>query len=184
MNGKNKQKNEFIRFLALALYYGLLKHMPQYLHNGSELRNLRSSVCRHIFSKCGNNVNIKKGASFGLGKNIEIGNNSDIGLNAYIAGCDNGGKLIIGNDVIMAPKVSILTLKHNYKLKDRPIRTQGFDDSTVVIEDDVWIGYKAIILPGVRLGKGSVIAAGSVVSKDVEPYTVVGGVPARFIKKR
>jgi maltose O-acetyltransferase len=180
---KNPQ-NTFIRILALALYYGLLKYLPQYLPNGSELRNLRTSMCRHIFLKCGNNVNVKKGASFGLGKNIEIGDNSDIGLNAYIAGCDSGGKLIIGNNVIMAPEVSILTLNHNYIKKDVLIREQGFRRSTVIIGDDVWIGYRATILPGVEIGKGSVIGACSLVNKDVKPYNIVGGVPARVLKKR
>lgn len=141
-------------------------------------------MCKYIFPKCGNNVNIKKGAKFGLGNNIEIGDNSDIGLNAYISGCDSGGKLIIGNNVIMAPEVTILTLKHNYNDKDLPISKQGFKPSVVIIEDDVWIGYRATILPGVKISKGSVIAAGAVVTKDVNPYMVVGGVPAKFIKRR
>lgn len=170
--------------MALGLYYGLFQYLPQHGPNGKELRNIRSVVCRYIFQKCGNNVNVKKGAQFGLGNNIEIGNNSDIGLNAYITGCDSGGKLIIGNNVIMAPEVSILTLNHKYNDKSLPIREQGFKSSEVIIEDDVWIGYRVTILTGVKIGKGSVIGAGAVVTNDVDPYTVVGGVPAKFIKRR
>ena len=178
------QKNEIYRTMALILYYAILRYLPQYSLRGTEFKNIRSSTCRYIFLKCGKNVNVKKGAQFGMGKNIEIGNNSDIGLNAYIAGCDSGGKLIIGNNVIMAPEVAILTLKHNYNKKDVPINEQGFEASKVVIEDDVWIGYRTTILPGVKIGKGSVIASGAVVTEDVDQYTVVGGVPAKVIKKR
>lgn len=184
MRGSNKQKNKFIKFLALALYYGLFRYLPQYSPHGGEFKDLRSFLCKHIFLKCGENVNVKKGASFGLGSNLEIDDNSDIGLNAHIGGLDNGGKLVIGKDVMMAPEVTILTLKHNYLRKDIPIKAQGFENSKVIIEDDVWIGYRVIILPGVILGKGSIIAAGSVVTKNVDPFTIVGGVPATFIKRR
>jgi maltose O-acetyltransferase len=178
------KKNNNFRIIILGLYYGIFRHLPQYSPTGKEFRSLRSFLCNHLFDKCGSNVNIKKGSSFGTGANIEIGNHSDLGLNSYIAGTDNGGKLIIGNDVIMGPEVAILTLSHNYHSKDELIRKQGFVNSKVIIEDDVWIGYRVTILPGVRIGRGSVIAACSVVTKDVEPYTVVGGVPANFIKKR
>lgn len=78
------------RFIALLIYYGLARHLPQYLPNGHECRKIRGFVCKYSFRKCGKNVNVKKGAFFGSGKNIEIGNNSDIGLNAYIAGIDGG----------------------------------------------------------------------------------------------
>lgn len=181
---KYKFHNKLLRNISLILYYGILRYLPQYLPNGSECRNLRSSVCKYVFEKCGENVNVKKGAFFGMGNNIVIGNNSDIGLNARISGCDAGGKLNIGNDVIMAPEVTILTLKHNYIEKDKLIRDQGFEKSIVTIEDDVWIGQHVTILPGVKIGKGAVIAAASVVVKDVDPYTVVGGVPAKYIKVR
>ena len=184
MRGPNGQKTKFIKFVALALYYGLFRYLPQYSPSGREFKNLRSFLCKHIFLKCGDNVNVKQGASFGLGTNLEIDNNSDIGLNAYIGGLDNGGKLIIGKDVMMAPDVTILTLKHNYMQRDIPIKKQGFKNSKIIIEDDVWIGYGVIILPGVRLGRGSIIAAGSVVTKNVDRFTIVGGVPATFIKRR
>lgn len=180
----NSPNNKYIKLISLALYYGIFKYLPQYSPNGGEFKNMRGFLCKHIFLKCGENVNIKKGASFGLGTNLEIDDNSDIGLNARIAGLDNGGRLIIGKNVMMAPEVTILTLKHNYHRKDIPMKEQGFTDSEVVIEDDVWIGFGVIVLPGVRLGKGSIVGAGSVVTKDVDPYTIVGGVPATFIKSR
>lgn len=178
------EKNKFLKGISLVFYYSILRYLPQYLPNGTECRNIRSSVCKYIFEKCGENVNVKKGAYFGRGNNIEIGNNSDIGLDSRISGCDAGGKLYIGNNVIMAPEVLILTLKHNYRDKNLLIREQGFEKSIVIIEDDVWIGQRVIILPGVKIGEGAVVAAGSVVAKDVDPYVVVGGVPAKFIKER
>ena len=73
---------------------------------------------------------------------------------------------------------------HNYARTDIPIYRQGETSKGIVIEDDVWIGARVTILDGVRVGGGSIIAAGAVVSKDVEPFSVVGGVPARVLKSR
>ncbi len=179
----NKTFNSFFQYLALAIYYGFARFLP----NKSPFfigRKLRGFLCRVIFKKCSHTVNVKQNAYFGLGNNIELGFNSDIGMGAKIYGVSGGGKLYIGNNVMMAPEVTILTLSHNYHRKDIPIIKQGFNVNQVVINDDVWIGYRAIILPGVTVGKGSVIAAGAVVTKDIEPNTVVGGVPAKFIKYR
>ena len=173
-----------LHFTCLIIYYGFLRYLPQYFPNGHECRKIRTCICRHIFRKCGENVNVKRGSFFGSGKNIEIGNNSDIGLNAHIAGIDRGGELIIGDNVIMAPDVTILTLIHNYGNPNIPIRLQGSHASRVILEDDVWIGYRAVIMPGVRIGKGAIVGACSLVTKDVPPNIVVGGVPAKIIKHR
>jgi len=172
------------RYIAIVLYYYIFKNLPQYSLTGVEYRNIRSWICKYFFKNCGTNVNVKKGASFGTGKNIEIGNNSDIGLNAYIGGVSNLGSLVIGKDVMMAPEVVILTINHKFDRIDIPINLQGSEGSKVVIEDDVWIGYRSIILPGVQIGRGSIIAAGAVVSKSFPPYSIIGGVPAKLIKKR
>jgi maltose O-acetyltransferase len=92
---------------------------------------------------------------------------------------DMRGQLLIGDDVSVSPEVMILTGQHRY---DRP----GFDFETkpVVIEDHVWIGARAMILPGTTLGRGAVVAAGAVVSGRVPPRTVVAGVPARPLRAR
>lgn len=180
MNGK---LNSIFKYLALALYYGFARYLP----NNFPFfigKNLRSFLCKIIFKKCSSTVNIKRMAYFGLGDNIELGFNSDIGMGAKVYGVSGGGRLYIGNNVMMAPEVTILTLDHNYHEKEVPIIKQGSKSFEVIIKDDVWIGYRAIILPGVTIGEGSVIAAGAVVTKDVDPYTVIGGVPAKFIKNR
>lgn len=85
---------------------------------------------------------------------------------------------------MMAPDVTILTMKHNYNDKNIPIIKQKISSTKVIIKDDVWVGLRAIILPGVEVGEGAVIGAGAVVTKDVPKFTVVGGIPAKIIKKR
>lgn len=80
--------------------------------------------------------------------------------------------------------VHIRTDTHNYYNKNIPMIYQGHFEKDIVIGDDVWIGFGAQILPGVKIGDGAIIGAGAVVTKDVEPYTIVGGVPAKIIKKR
>ena len=181
---KKSFTKKLLHFFSLCLYYSCARYLPQYLPGGHECRQVRSIFCQHIFRTCGKNVNIKRNAYFGSGKNIDIGSNSDIGLNAYITGIDAGGELVIGNNVIMGPDVMILTLNHKYDDINKPIREQGRIPSKIIINDDVWIGARVTILPGVQIGKGSVIGACSVVTKDVSSYDVVGGNPARVIKKR
>ena len=85
---------------------------------------------------------------------------------------------------MMAPDVVILTRKHIHSDIKIPMSKQGSISAKVIIEDDVWIGMRVIILPGVKIGRSSIIGAGAVVTHDVLPFTVVGGVPAKFIKER
>lgn len=113
------------------------------------------------------------------GKNIKIGRDCHINENVFIQGAE------IGDHIMIAPNVAILNSMHNFDRIDIPMCKQGvLKIINPVIEDDVWIGRSAIIMPGVRIGKGSIIASGAVVTKDVEPYSIVGGVPAILIKKR
>jgi maltose O-acetyltransferase len=115
--------------------------------------------------------------------NIQIGNYSHIGRNTQIA-CRKYGDLIIGNNVMISPYVMITTAIHNFSEVDVPMQLQGMSSEKVVIEDDVWIGGKSLILPGVKIGRGSIIAAAAVVTRDVPPYAIVGGNPAKVIKYR
>ncbi|MBC7958955.1 MAG: acetyltransferase [Vallitaleaceae bacterium] len=169
------------KMVALALYYGLAKKMPEsdaIISFGS--KNFRRLLCKQIFDKVGKEVNIEKGVFFGKGAGVTIGNRSGIGLNARIQ-----GPLSIGKDVMMGPDVLIYTRNHAIASKEISMMDQGETEAAqVTIEDDVWIGARVIILPGVTIGKGAVLCAGAVITKDVEPYTMVGGVPAKFIKNR
>jgi acetyltransferase-like isoleucine patch superfamily enzyme len=78
----------------------------------------------------------------------------------------------------------MITRKHGFSDVDKPMSHQGYTNAPIVIEDDVWVGFQAVILPGVTIGHGSIVGAGAVVTKDVEPYTVVVGIPARPLKRR
>jgi acetyltransferase-like isoleucine patch superfamily enzyme len=136
----------------------------------------------------GHNVTIGRGTSItctyvmaNKGVGLSIGNNSAIGSHSHIGA---RGELRIGNDVIIGPMVTIFSENHNYESLDLPIRKQGESRKGIFIEDDCWIGAGSTVLDGVTAGQDSVIAAGSVVTKDVEAYSVVAGVPAKQIKRR
>lgn len=180
--GKERVYKKILRYIALILYYGLGRYLPNYpVLFGKKFRGF---LCRRIFRKCGKNINVERLAFFALGNNIDIGSNTGIGINARIGGVSSGGELSIGDNVMMAPDVVILTLKHRHENTEIPICSQGRYATKVIIEDDVWIGIRAIILPGVKIGRGAIIGAGAVVTKNVPPFTIVGGVPAKIIKKR
>jgi acetyltransferase-like isoleucine patch superfamily enzyme len=116
-----------------------------------------------------------------IGDGLKIGNNSNIGPYSYI-GCS--GYIEIGNNVMMSPRVSIYAENHVFDSIADTIQSQGVRKQFVIIEDDCWIAANSIILAGVTIGKGSVVAAGSVVTKNIPPYSVVAGIPAEIIKKR
>lgn len=115
------------------------------------------------------------------GHGLRIGNYSNIGPYAYI-GCS--GDISIGDNVMISPRVSIYSENHNFDQSDELLKDQGITRSYCKIEDDCWIAANSIILAGVTVGKGSVVAAGSVVTKDIPPYAVVAGNPARILKNR
>lgn len=94
------------------------------------------------------------------------------------------GPLHIGKNVMMGPDVTILTHTHNIERTDIPMGQQGMRVAEVVIGNDVWIGMRVIIMPGVKVGDGVVIGAGAVVTKDVPDFAIVGGVPAKVIRYR
>lgn len=112
---------------------------------------------------------------------IFIGNRVFINAGCYF---ESQANITLMDDVIIGYGATILTTNHRFQDKKMSIWNQGVICEPVVIENDVWIGARAIILPGIRIGKGAVIGAGAVVTKDVSPYTVVAGVPARELKKR
>ena len=165
---------------------------PQYLEvgrnfiveDGVEIMALSTDGIR-----CGDNVtigayaSIKPSSYYGrnIGEGLTIGNNSNIGRYSYI-GCS--GHIVIGNNVMMGPRVSLFAENHNFDDTDRLIRDQGVLRKSIFIDDDCWLASSSTILAGVTIGKGSVVAAGSVVTHDVPPYSVVAGSPARVIRNR
>jgi maltose O-acetyltransferase len=117
------------------------------------------------------NIQIRKPININVGDNVII--NQQVLLDA------RGGSIIIGNNVDIAQETNIWTLEHNPH-DDYHSEKRG----DVIIEDYVWIASRCTILPGIRIGYGAVVATGAVVTKDVLPYTIVGGIPAKFLSKR
>jgi acetyltransferase-like isoleucine patch superfamily enzyme len=115
------------------------------------------------------------------GGNIKIGNKCSINPYTIIYG---HGNLTIGNNVLIAGHTLIIPANHNFADKNKTINMQGLTRKGITIEDDVWIGSGCRILDGVTIGKGAIVAAGAVVNKNVECYSIVGGVPAKLIKNR
>jgi len=130
-----------------------------------------------MLGKMGRDPSVLMGLEVREPRNIELGDNVVLNRGVLLDG--RGGKLVVGNNVDVAQEVAIWTLGHD--AHDDQHRTLG---APVMIEDCVWIGHRAIILPGVRIGRGAVVGAGAVVTKDVPAMAIVGGVPAKVIGQR
>ena len=171
-----------MKYFFLILYTFIFKYFPSSTTPifGEFSKRLRYFCCKKIFKSCGKNVNIERGASFGNGFELEIGDNSGIGRYCHIP-----PNIKIGKDVMMAPNVFIFHANHNTDRIDIPMRNQGMSlKEPVVIEDDVWIGRGVFIMAGKKVSRGSIIAAGSVVTKNFPQYNIIGGNPAKIIKSR
>lgn len=164
-----------------VLYYALASKLPRsYAPGGSVAAVVRRQLAGPLLAHAGRDINVEAGAVFGSGAQLALGDRSGLGVDA-----DIHGPVTIGNDVMMGPRCTILTRNHCIDDTTVPMNQQGFQEyEPVVIEDDVWIGANVTIMPGVRVGTGSVLAAGSVVVRDVPPYSIVGGVPAKVLRSR
>lgn len=159
--------------------YNLTSWLPRYQcgHIWIIPKKIRQVAGCLLFVECGKNINI--GRKCKMSFNIKLGNKSSIGDNSYLQ-----GNIRIGNNVMIGPQVMAIAENHNFSDIDIPMNRQGKTRKGIIIEDNVWIGARAIILDGVRIKKGTVVGAGSVVTKSTSENSVVGGAPAKFIKKR
>ncbi|SHN61125.1 acyltransferase [Desulfovibrio litoralis] len=131
----------------------------------------------------GNNVSFNRFSSLYASRGeINLGNNVFLGDFSSINA--NDAHVKIGSNVAIGPMTIIQGANHNFQRHDIPIVDQGHIESRVEIADDVWIGAKSVILPGVKIGTGAVVGAGSIVTKDVPDFAIVAGVPAKIIKMR
>lgn len=121
-------------------------------------------------------------ASLRCGSNISVGRNAHI--NQYCCvWASPGSRIVLGDNLLMGPGVKIFSSNHGTST-DAPMNVQPPLEKDIVIGNDVWLGANAVVVAGVTIGDGVIVAAGSVVTKDVAPYTIVGGVPAKPLKDR
>ena len=167
------------RILARIIYEIVARYLPgshAFINLGQEW--LRRWCVQNFAGGVGNFVDIDRNAS--ISSKCFIGNYSGIGRNAFIQ-----GEVYIGNYVMMGPECQIWTVNHKTTRTDEQMVKQGIEqECPVYIEDDVWIGSRVTILPGIRIERGSIVGAGAVVTHNVPKYTVVGGNPAKLIRKR
>lgn len=177
-SGKKLTSSEIVgkirgRIGAVGLDFGLMVlrwvgHIPSH--------TIRKTIYRLAGIKIGSGSTIHMWANFFQPKNITIGQGTIVGDHVFL---DGRAKLTIGNHVAIASSVLIYNSEHD-------VHSDNFDpiEEPVEIDDYVFVGARAIILPGVKIGKGAVVAAGAVVTKDVAEMTIVGGVPAKIIGQR
>ena len=171
MNQRDARPRWYIRLLAplyqhrgqgSKIYHSVRMDTPPYRRFSLGRNSVVESYC------CINNA---------VG-NVTIGDYTRIGIHCTVI-----GPVSIGNHVNLAQGITVSALNHCFDDTNQRIDEQGITTSPVVISDDVWIGANSVILPGVTIGRHAVIAAGAVVTKDVPSNTLVGGVPARELKK-
>ena len=165
----------------------------------------RSFYYKNILSRSFKNNRFETGLRIEYPKNIELGSDSYFGLNCKLYASEfssikiglnasfnanvminarGKGKITIGNNVLIGPNVVLRSSNHSFKTTKKSIMEQGMTEGEIIIHDDVWIGSNAVILPNCEVGNGVIIAAGAVVTSNIDPYSIVGGVPAKLIKKR
>ena len=171
MNQRDARPRWFVRLLAplyqhrawsSKVYWNVRMDTPPYRRFWLGKKSVIESYC------CINNA---------VG-DVTIGDYTRIGIHCTVI-----GPVCIGNHVNLAQGITVTALNHNFADTNSMIDEQGISTKPVIIDDDVWIGANAVILPGVTIGRHVVVAAGAVVTKDVPPYSLVAGVPAKVIKQ-
>lgn len=175
------RNNSIKQILFYIFYYAFACHLPlggRWAVIGKFSVKLRRFACKRLFAKTGKTFSVGKGVDFGyLGHLVQCGEHANFGNYLKIKG---NGRVILKNHIAMGDDITIITQNHKYLEKEY----EGYIVGDVKIEDNVWIGDRAIILQGVSIGKHAIVGAGAVVTKNVPDYAIVGGNPAKVIKYR
>jgi acetyltransferase-like isoleucine patch superfamily enzyme len=166
------------RFLRYVVYWSLLHgwRRPPLLFGRLRAAYWRGRGMRvGVGSRISYDVTVVSPRGTSIGRNAMIANNSVL---------DGRGGLEIGDDVQLGFQAILLTTSHRFRDPRTPVRLQGLDRKPVRVGNDVWVGARVVIQPGVTVGDGAVVGAGAVVTRDVPPFAVVAGVPARVIGQR
>lgn len=169
-----------LKKLGLAFYYAIFYNLPH-----SRLLSFTSTWRVWYVSKVlklmpfDKRSKIEYNVYLSNANGISIGYNCRINENVFIQ------QAVIGNNVLIAPDVAILSVSHNHENLEIPIVDQGdTEPNPPIIKDGVWLGRNVVVMPGITIGEGAIVGAGAIVTKNVAPFTVVGGVPAKMIKSR
>ena len=172
---------DVIRQIALILYYSVAQFIPTWPKPLGRLGfALRRLLARRLFAECGDELNLHGRVSFGSGRNIHAANNVGIGQGTVFNG---RGDVHLGAHLTMGPRCTFITGDHEVR-SVRPLREQQSSQQPIRVGEDVYLGAHVILLPGVTVRDGAVVGAGSVVSRDVDAYTIVAGNPIRVIGQR
>lgn len=169
---------KFRNVIYYSLYLIFGKHLPISYHIGGKLAmKVRYLLLNKYVAQCGKNVNFEKNCQ--INSTLKIGDNSSIGVNAIV-----GDYVTIGKFVMMGPNCIIYTRNHKHEISNIPFVEQGYEEfKPVFIDDNVWIGEGVKIMPGTRINKNTVVAAGAIVTKEFPPNCIIGGNPARVLKE-
>ena len=165
----------------LVVSYEFIQYSLFLLPRYRSLNYIKSLFLRSNGAQLGRRITYYPGVWIAPGRNLKIGD--DVGLALGVLITTSGG-VEIGDRTLVGYRAQIISANHKIPEGRKKIFGSGHEKKKVLIGPDVWIGANSMILPGVKIGEGAVIAAGSVVTNNVEPYTIVGGVPAKEIKKR
>jgi maltose O-acetyltransferase len=164
-----------VRVAALAFYYLIASHLPDLAFPGGRVFNkIRCATLRAILPAFGQGNEIDSRVYVGDGSDISIGSSCQINRGCRL------DRVSIGNSVMLGPDVIVIGQLHHSEDLEVPMASQGkYTKAPTTIDDDVWIGARAILMPGVAVARGAIVGAG-----DIAAYHVVGGVPARKIRRR
>lgn len=173
-------KKEKIRrvFIALFSFYTLKELIYSFLWH---LLNHSYGI---VACNKGKNVKFRPNVTILHPERVYIGDNTEIGLRCILWGGKETSTLKIGKNVMIGPSVKLIAFNHGMKVSEIPMIDQASNDKDIVIGDDVWIGANVVVTAGCKIGNGVVVAAGSIVTKDIPENVICGGIPAKILKDR